>query len=151
MTQEKSKNPKIWLSIPLCEAIYKKFRNYQAKNSLGEQLPPLNTRYPEKLESLIGSVKLKSYLLSHDIHHIGATYYVKLARSQVFLNGNKRMAVILTDLFFELNQYNSKIHTWIDLADLTLLVSEDRQNTNKQIIELIVNIFKKIYIKKNNK
>lgn len=148
MTQEKSKSPKIWLSTTLCETIYEKFRKLQAKNFLGEQIPPINTRYAGKLESLVESIKLKSDLLTYDIYLTGATYYVRLAKSQVFLNGNKRMSVILTDLFFELNEYEAKNITWIDFADLTLLVSEDKKNSTDQIIKLVASVFKKIYIKK---
>lgn len=147
MTQVKSKKVKIWLSSVLCEIIYEKFRNYQSENTLGEQLPPLSTRYPGKLESLVESVKLKADLLSYDIYLVGATYYVKLARSQVFFNGNKRMAVVLTDLFFELNNYKANNNTWIDLADLTLLVSEEKEITTNEIIDLITGLFRKIYIK----
>lgn len=146
MIQEKSKNPEIWLSTALCETIYEKFRSLQAKSSIGEPLPPVKTRFPGKLESLIESVKLKSDLLSFDMYTVGATYYVRLARSQVFLNGNKRMSVILTDLFFELNQYKANDHTWIDLADLTLLVSEEKQVATDKIIEMITEVFKKIYV-----
>lgn len=147
MTLGQSKKPIIWLSTHLCETIYEKFRKYQVKNFLGEKLPPINTRYPGKLESLVESVKLKSDLLSYDVYTVGATYYVNFAKSQVFLNGNKRMSVVLTDLFFELNNLKAKKHTWIDFADLTLLVSEDKQNTNKKIIKLIDDLFRKIYIK----
>jgi death-on-curing family protein len=145
MTPEKSKNPKIWLDIPLCKTIYEKFRKLQAKNKFGEPIPPFDTRYPDRLESLIESVKLKSNLLSLDVYHVGASYYVNLAKSQVFLNGNKRMAVILTSIFFELNGYKEGNTSWIDLADLTLLVSEDRVSEKDKIIESVARFFKLIY------
>lgn len=146
MIPVKSKSPKIWLDIPLCENIYTKFRDLQAQKNLGEQIPPLHSRYPGKLESLIESVKLKSDLLDYDVYTVGACYYVNLARSQVFFNGNKRMSVVLTDLFFDLNGYKSKDLKWIDYADLTLLVSEDKKGSSEEIIELIQKIFREIYL-----
>lgn len=150
MILENSKNPEIWLDIHLCETIYEKFRDLQAKHTYGEPIPSFKTRYPGKLESLIESVKLKSDLLGYDVFVTGSAYYVNLARSQVFLNGNKRMAVIFSDIFFNLNGYEATNVSWLDLADLTLLVSEDKKNSSEQIIDLIVKIFKKIYLKKSS-
>ena len=97
---------------------------------------------------MIESVKLKASLLSYDAIEAATHYYVHLAKSQAFLNGNKRMAVVLTDMFLYLNGLELQ-KGWFDLADLTLLISEDHTNNVGEIGEFVVPIFRKI-IKKSN-
>jgi death-on-curing protein len=110
---------------------------------MGDPLPPFDTRYAGILESIIESVKLKSKLLSLDIFQIATSYYVQLAKSQAFFNGNKRMSIVLTDIFLNLNGYELSSDWW-DLADLTLLVAEDSTNDIHDIVKSLTPFFKKM-------
>jgi len=144
MTEVKFKNPKTWLDTQGCENIYETFRKAQTDQKLvGEPLPPFVTRYKGVLESIVESVRLKANLLDYDVAQTAVTYYIHLARSQAFLNGNKRMSVILTDTFLYLNDYTLTTDL-VDLADLTLMISEDHNLRMEQISELLLPTFRGI-------
>ena len=141
-------NTMILLDIPLCETIYNKFRENHAKypGTMGEPLPLFNLRFSGVLESIIESARLISDLLSHDIVEIAVTYLVHLAKSQAFSNGNKRMAVVFTNLFLLLNGYDMT-KTWFDLGKLVYLISENHSSRTEEIEKELVQIFRKIIIK----
>lgn len=106
----------------------------------GEPLPPFKTRYQGILESILGSVQLKAELLQLNIAQTATHYYVGLAKSQAFMNGNKRMSIVLTDLFLMLNGYRLATD-WFDWADLTLFVSELEQESLDEITESLYGVF----------
>ncbi len=114
---------------------------------MGEPLPPFETRYSGILESIIESVKLKAFLQKLDLTQIAVNYYVQLAKSQAFMNGNKRMSVVLSDVFLRLNGFELK-KKYVDLENLTLMLSEDHQHDLEQIIKILTPIFKKMIKKK---
>lgn len=147
MTEAKFPNPRKWLSIPLCESTYNIFRENQALIfPHGEPIPSFNTRYSGRLESILGSVQLKSEKLSYDLVKTAVAYYVHLAKSQAFLNGNKRMSIILAGVFLLVNDYrlgpNPK-----DFADITLLVSEDKTVSTAEMIRSLTPYFHNLIIK----
>lgn len=67
-----------------------------AQRMPGEPLPPFGTRYAGRLESCLESVKFDYYpdLLSKAV----ALFYL-INTGHVFMNGNKRMAVVATMVF----------------------------------------------------
>jgi prophage maintenance system killer protein len=113
----------------------------------GEPLPPFKTRYKGVLESVIGSVQLKSEMLELNIPQTATHYYVELAKSQAFMNGNKRMSIVLTDLFLRLNGYRLA-SAWFDWADLTLFISELEQQSLDEIVEPLYTVFEEVVRKK---
>lgn len=140
MTKEKYPYPKIWLDIEVCRITH---RAYQRVYKQQEPLPPFETRYPGRLESVIGSVRNKAELLSYGLVKTAVAYYVQLAKSQAFYNGNKRMAIILSSIYLHFNGYYLKApHKGFE--DLTLFVSRDNKVTIEEAVEVITPIFEKL-------
>ncbi len=110
-----------------------------------EPLPPFENRYPNRLESILGSVRTRSETLQYDVVTTATAYYVTFAKSQAYLNGNKRMSIILAGVFLAFNGYY--LNSFDSLfADLTLVISRTSQETLEEIIELVCPIFEDIVV-----
>lgn len=116
--------------------------------TMGEPLPPFNLRFPGVLETIVESAKLKSDLLSHGVIETAVTYLVHFAKSQAFPNGNKRMAVVFTNLFLIKNNYDMN-KTWFELGKLVILISEDHSHRIDDIEKSLVPLFREIIVKKS--
>lgn len=70
-----------------------------------EPIPPFNTRYPDKLESILGSVKqtFGDEYLNPTVLDAASSYFNQFIRGHAFLNGNKRCGVLFTHVFILLN------------------------------------------------
>ena len=68
---------------------------------MGEPIPPFETRFPGKLESILESVRqtFGGQLLNPTLEEAAAAYFNTLIRGHPFRNGNKRMAVLFTHYF----------------------------------------------------
>ena len=90
--------PKSWLTLDVCESLYRKFKERLEYN---EPIPDFEKRFEGRLESVLGSVR-QTYggkQLNETIFDAAGAYYNQLVRGHVFRNGNKRMAVLFTDYF----------------------------------------------------
>jgi death on curing protein len=102
MIKKLEATPKNWLNLKLCQKIFEIFR---AKWEFDEPIPPFNTRYPGKLESLVNSVKqtYAGQYLNATVLDAAAAYLNQFIRGHAFVNGNKRMGILLTHSFLLMN------------------------------------------------
>lgn len=96
MTRDNSKTLIVLLSLEACKAIAQKEKQWVASFDL---------RYKGRLESALESVNLQSQLVSLEIADIAAAYFVHVACGHVFVDGNKRFAVVFMVYFLELNGF----------------------------------------------
>lgn len=98
MIKNISKTPRYWLTQEDCELILQDFKDIL---TIEEPIPPFETRYPGKLEGILGSVK-QTYgeeFLNKTVLEAAASYFNQFIRGHAFENGNKRCAVVFTQWF----------------------------------------------------
>lgn len=102
MTKVKFPPPSQWLTLELCESLFNRLDTLFDKLNR-EPLPSFRSRYPHRLESILGSAKLTSDLRDFDIADVASYYLVFISRGHPLVEGNKRAAVAfcLGYLFFE--------------------------------------------------
>lgn len=137
---------KLWLDLKTCEVVYSSFRSEYEKNG-DEPLPPFDSRYPGRLESIIESVKLRYGQLESDasISQIASDYFVRITKSQSLVNGNKRMGVLFTSVFLYLNDYDLQFGQ-TKLAEFSLSVASSKKKIDKVQTEI-----QKVFTKKIKK
>jgi prophage maintenance system killer protein len=108
-----------------------------------EPIPPVFTRFPGRLESILGAVKTRALMNEYSVIPTAVAVYVLLARSQAFMNGNKRMSILMSGFFLYLNGLQLLTHPE-DFGDLTLVVSKDRKTSIEDLIEILTPFFAKI-------
>ncbi len=76
-----------------------------AREEYSEDLPPFNTRYPEKLEALINQVQANYFdkELYRDFPTKAAILFYLLNKDHPFINGNKRISIVALYEFLERN------------------------------------------------
>lgn len=92
----------------MCKHIYDAFK---VQISFHEPLPPFEAQIPHQLESILESVR-GSYAGQQffpTILDVSAAYYYKIACSQVFANGNKRLSILFTDYYLWSHKINLDI------------------------------------------
>ncbi len=91
--------PRNWLTLDGCARIFKNFK--KTLEHLGEPIPPIETRFPGKFESILDSVRqtFGGQLLNPTVLDASAAYFNQLIRGHPFRNGNKRLAVLFTHYF----------------------------------------------------
>ena len=110
MTKKLAQIPRYWLSLKLCQRIFEIFRD---KWEFDEPIPPFNTRYPNKLEGLVNSVKqtYAGQYLNTSVLDAASAYLNQFIRGHVFINGNKRMGILFTHSFMLMNGVDLTIDT----------------------------------------
>jgi len=93
------------------------------------------------LESILGSVQIKASILGLDVAEVAASYFVKFAKSQTFFDGNKRLAVVFTNMFLIINGYSLNVPP-DGLRNLALMLSKDRKTDVNVSIRLLSPIFR---------
>jgi death on curing protein len=126
--QKLNQTPKIWLDLQLCENIYENFRN-QLK--FQEPLKSFDTRYPNRLESILGSVEqtFDGKLLYPTVLCVAASYFYKINCTHPFENGNKRMCILFTDAFLFFHNLEWRLPRK-DMYELARFVADQSQNSD---------------------
>jgi death-on-curing protein len=116
-------------------------------NFTDEPIPPFNTRYPGRLESCLAQPfqTFDGKYLHYTFIERAAVLFYMIASSQCFVNGNKRMAVTLTTVFFFINK------RWIDipprsLYDLACSVGASDTADQDAICKILIDTFKKFVV-----
>ena len=111
---------------------------------IDEPMPPFNTRYPHRLESCLAQpfTTIGGRYVYWTFFERAAALFYMIARSQCFINGNKRMAVMITFAFFFING------KWMNippkaLYEVALLVSESPRQQKDEVIKMLSVQFKK--------
>ncbi|KKP59318.1 MAG: Death-on-curing family protein [Candidatus Gottesmanbacteria bacterium GW2011_GWA1_34_13] len=68
---------------------------------MGEPIPPIENRFPGKLESILASVRqtFDGKSLNATVLDAASAYFNQIIRGHPFQNGNKRLAVMYTHIF----------------------------------------------------
>ena len=148
MTKGISKILTNWLSLEICKSAFETFRQ---KLEYDEPIPPFETRFPSRLESVIGSVQAtfnKEYL-NPTVLEAAAAYMNQFIRGHVFENGNKRMGVLFTHIFLLMNNVDLTLSSQ-DMYLFAVLLAEAGEhrvssNTTKRwCVEVLRNFTKEI-------
>ena len=110
MIKPLNQTPKYWLTVDDCEIL---FKHFSQKITFDEPLPPFNTRFPGKLESILGSVR-QTYAAKHlnpTIVDAASAYFFQLITGHPFQNGNKRLAILFVHIFLLSHQLNLNVPT----------------------------------------
>lgn len=100
------------------------FRIFREKLEFDEPIPPFETRFKGKLESILSSVcqTFNGQFLNNTVLDAAAAYFNQIIRGHPFQNGNKRMAVLFTHVFLLLHgadftlRFNELYHVAIFIA-----------------------------------
>ncbi len=86
-------------------------------------------------------------MLQLNVVEVAASYYVHLAKSQAFMNGNKRMSVVMTAYFLHRNGFEltTKLADW---GELTLFISEEKTQSVAEIVEVLSPFMSEVVRKK---
>lgn len=92
----------MWLTLKMSRNIFERFKPFI---DFDEPIPPFDTRFPGRLESILGSVKAtyNGKYLNSTVLDASASYFYQLIKGHPFQNGNKRIAVLLTHIFLTIN------------------------------------------------
>jgi death-on-curing family protein len=92
------KEPRLWLTLKMSQNIFERYKPYI---DFDEPIPPFDTRFPGRLESIFGSVSATygQKYLNPTVLDAAASYFYQLCKGHPFQNGNKRIAVLLTHIF----------------------------------------------------
>lgn len=114
--------PKVWLTLNLCKSIYENFR-LQVK--FQEPLKEFETRYPGRLEAILGAVSqsFDDTYLYPTVLEASAAYFYKINCLHPFENGNKRMCILYTDAFLFFHDLELTL-SHKQMYDLALFVAQ---------------------------
>ena len=140
MTKENYPRPQVWLNIKICETIYKAYKEFGPQAGVGVPIPDFDTRYPNALESILGTVQYKSDRLAYDVKRTAVYYFVYFVKSQCFLDANKRLAVIFTDFFLKVHGHKIAMKP-STLRDIVIIISSDTNLSLPKTVEATLTIF----------
>jgi len=140
MTKEKSPRPGKWLDLEICKDIYKAYKELGPQAGVGVPIPDFDSRYPNALESILGTVQYKADTLDFDVKKTAVYYFVYFVKSQCFLDANKRLAVVFTDIFLRINGYKITMNQAV-LRDIALIISINTSLSVPKIVRETMKIF----------
>lgn len=139
--------PKYWLNPDLCRKLYKAGR---FSLEFDEKIPPFETRFEGKLEGILGAVKqsYKGIYANPTVEDAAAAYLIHLIKGHPFKNGNKRMAILFTYAFLELND-KQLVAFWEDLYQLAIELATLNYKSSNQEVKKAVREFIKVNIRES--
>ncbi len=134
MTKNLLKTPAHWLELDVCDLIFDRFKNLI---DFEEPLPPFESRFSGKLESLLGSVKqtFDGKYLNPTVLEAATAYFTQIIRDHPFKNGNKRVAVLFTHVFLMVNHVEFTL-TFDEMYQFAILVATADADNNASFEEL---------------
>ena len=97
-------NNVVYLSLDDFETIVNQLR--EAQKEFSEDMPPFDTRYAERLESIINQIQSNYFgvELYPSLEEKASRLFYLINKNHPFLNGNKRVAVMALFVFLSLNR-----------------------------------------------
>lgn len=97
-------NNVVYLLLEDFETIVNQLR--EANEEFSEDMPPFDTRYPDRLESIINQIQSNYFgiELYPSLEEKAARLFYLINKNHPFLNGNKRIAVMALFVFLSLNK-----------------------------------------------
>jgi len=108
-----------------------------------EPVPDFETRFPEKLESIL-SMPMQKFAgkeLYPNLYEKAACYFYFIIKNHPFLNGNKRLAIITTFIFLKINDY-SLISPWNEMYYFALNIAGLTEDHKKEFGKVVTFIKK---------
>lgn len=117
-------------------------------NSIKEPIPPFETRSPGKLESCLAEPfqTFDGKYLHRTFEQRAAVLFYLVTKNHCFENGNKRMAVVLTMLFFYTNDRWLDIDT-DELYNIACLVADSHPKDRNAIQKILIKTFRRFQSK----
>ncbi len=144
MTRGKFPPPSTWLSIKECETAYTQLAKLPL---VGEPLPDFDSRDPGKLEGILGAVSQEVFgvQVHPTLLEASSAYFVKLIKGHPLANGNKRSAILFTDVFLYLNGHQLHVpHK--QMYALAILVAKEKKLAYDELFTGVKLVFNQ-YIK----
>lgn len=140
MTKVKFPPPNIWLSIKECKVAYAKLAQLPL---LEDPLPEFERRDPGKLEGILGAVAWNGFGIkaNKDLLEASVSYFIKFIKGHPFPNGNKRSAILFTDIFLYLNGYELQIPHQ-EMYALAILVAKEQRLSDTQFRNGVKKVFR---------
>lgn len=112
-------------------------------NSDNEPIPPFNTRYAGKLESSLVEPfqTFGGKFLHRTFAERAAVLFYLISKNHCFVNGNKRMAITLTTLFFYVNKRWINVYPH-DLYVIACTVAKSKPEQREIMHRSLVAFFK---------
>ncbi len=103
-----------------------------------EDIPGFETRYPGKLEGIVGQLKSNYYgrELYVGVVNKAVWMFYCLIKNHPFFNGNKRVAVLALYEFLKRNTselYLNEQNIWNDLSSMAIRTSESKPEEMEQV------------------
>lgn len=108
---------------------------FETMNIEGEPIPPFSSRDSKKFDSCLNEpfVTFDNKYLHHTFIERAAVLFYLIAKNHCFENGNKRIAVTMTIVFFYINKRWLNIEP-VELYKIAYEVAEsDRDDMDRQI------------------
>ena len=143
MTKEKFPAPKGWINIQGCEIIYKAFKERAPSFGIEPPSYSFSNAYSNTLQGILGSVALRAKLTNQDVVEVAVSYFVKIAKSQAFFDGNKRMAIFIMGVYLFSNNYllSTSPKKMIEIA---VMLVEDKNISIDEAVGLLTPVFKEV-------
>lgn len=133
--------PTLWLTIDLCKQIYTEvLSKLFSKNNQGV-VEAFETRFPERLEALLGAAKQAALLQDFDIAQLACYYLIKTVSRHPFIDANKRAAVAFCLAYLWLEGYQLNLDPQ-GLYEGTVFIAETKYSNEEQMIKVLVQVFK---------
>lgn len=103
-----------------------------------EPIPSFDTRYPEKLETVLASpqTQIGGYFVHSSMSRQAAVLFYEMIKQHPFFNGNKRIACVSLMVFLSLNGTWLKTN-WRELYDIAITVATSRSDNREGMLQLL--------------
>lgn len=134
-------NDVIYLSLKDFETIVNQLR--EAKEEFSEDIPPFETRYADRLESLISQIQSNYFgtELYPTLEEKASWLFYLINKNHPFINGNKRVAVMALFVFLSLNReeiYFDEETINNELYEIATLTAASLPEQSEEIIEMLI-------------
>jgi|GEM_PF-1038802 len=150
MTPSLNQTPKTWLTLTLCKNIY---TNFQKRVKFQEPLKNFESRFPGKLEAILGSVSqsFAGQSLYPTVLDAASAYFYKINCLHPFENGNKRLCILYTDAFLYFHDLELQL-SHRQMYDLALFVAQSRikYRLSQEDLHVLCRLIIADYTKKRN-
>lgn len=141
--------PNKWLDLDNCYLCYVTYLDVSKELQILGDLPSFDTRYPGKLESILGSVKqtFAGNYLNNSIVDAYVSYFYQIIKGHPFIDGNKRMSVLFSHIFLLHNGYDvANKFDYAQMYDIAIKIAEstDERLARKEIKEIILKNIKSL-------
>lgn len=114
-----------------------------------EPIPSFDSRYPEKLESILvaPAMQLSGSLVHTTLSKQAAVLFYEMIKQHPFLNGNKRIGCVSLMVFLSLNGKWLRT-SWRQLYDIAVTVAGSRTDNRDGVLKLLTDFLQNNIVNK---